>query len=154
LEAGALSYLLKPCNPEQLKAAVLDGLEKRALAGSVEQLQLAAAQAAAERARAQVRDAEARGEEAHAAAGRPIARVEHLQQIPTHLGRYLETEALLRQIVRAAAQLLESPMTGVYLVDQADGDLVLAAGEGLDVKRFGRIPRHNSVAAQAIARKT
>ncbi|HEX6512742.1 MAG TPA: response regulator, partial [Chloroflexota bacterium] len=78
LDAGAFSYLLKPCNPDQLQAAVLRGLEKRATARALVELQHAVARAVEDRAEAQLRDAESREAEAREAAARSSRRLSQL----------------------------------------------------------------------------
>ena len=150
LDAGAFSYLLKPCNVEQLKAAVLRGLEKRATAEALRELQRVGEVAARDRADAALREARAREEAARRAAERAAERVAHLQAVTAQLARYMEPQALLEQVVRAATQLLETPIAAVYVLPHPNADFEMAAAEGLDAAQAATLPRQHSLGARAL----
>lgn len=154
LHAGALSYLLKPCNVNQLTAAVVRGLEKRAAAETIRELRLAAARAVEDRAGAQVRESQAREEQAQEAAARASERLAHLQALTEQLAHYMQPQALLEQVVHAAAQLLEFPIAAVFLLPAPEADFELAAAEGLADGRGRRLPRQRSLGAQAVVQRT
>ena len=153
LDAGAFGYLLKPCNVEQLKAAVLRGLEKQTTARAYHELQQAAIVAVEDRAEAELREAQAREGQAKDMAARAGERVSHLQAITSQLAHYLEPEALLKQVVNAAVQLLESPVAGVFVLPSSAADFQLAAAEGLDPESAARLPRLGSLAGEAVGKR-
>jgi signal transduction histidine kinase/uncharacterized protein YigA (DUF484 family) len=91
-------------------------------------------------------------------------RAERLQAITVQLGQRLDADAVLRQVVDAAAELLESQFAGVYLLSREDrpwgrgsdsglGDtFILAAARGLDESReaYRHLPRRGSLGGRAL----
>jgi PAS domain S-box-containing protein len=78
---------------------------------------------------------------------------EHLAAITRQLGHSLALGEVLDRVAGAAAELLASPVAGVFLLDAAADAFDLAAGRGLEGARTGRLrlPRDTSVAGRATA---
>ena len=132
LKGGAFSYLLKPCDPADLRQAITAGLHRRAL---VEARRLEA-QVASER-------------EARRLAQRAMQRVARLQELTAQLSSSLSTAEVLDQVVRAAVELLESPTAAVFLSEGEQDDFHLVAARGLDPDKAPTLPRIGSLAARA-----
>ncbi|MBV9119062.1 MAG: response regulator, partial [Chloroflexi bacterium] len=138
LKGGAFSYLLKPCQIEDLKEAIAAGLHRRALAEATR----LAAQAAHDRS-------------ARLAAQRIAQRATRLQELSAQLTTSLSTADVLDRVVRSAVELLECPTAGVFLTSPNDDDFHLAASQGLDQGRVQRLTCKRSLAGRvATARQS
>jgi len=87
-------------------------------------------------------------------AQRAAARTQRFQEITRQLSRSLESDEVLAAVARAAAQLLDSPVGAVFLLDEGNptGDFRLVAADGIDEARAGdlRLPRYASLAGRAV----
>lgn len=89
----------------------------------------------------------------HAGEERARRQAEHLAAITRQIGRSLALGDVLDGIADAAAELLGSPVVGVFLLDAAGEAFDLAAGRGLDRAQGApvRLPRRRSAAGRAIS---
>lgn len=76
---------------------------------------------------------------------------ERLHALTERLGRSLSAEDVLDQIAATAAELMESPVAGVFLLDEDRQNFELVAGRGLDLRAQIRLPRNGSLASRVIA---
>ncbi|HLY67202.1 MAG TPA: GAF domain-containing protein, partial [Chloroflexota bacterium] len=76
---------------------------------------------------------------------------ERLQALTQQLGQSLAVETVLQHIADTAAELLESPVAGVFLLDPSGERFDLAAGRGLELASNIQLPRSRSLAGQVIA---
>jgi signal transduction histidine kinase/putative methionine-R-sulfoxide reductase with GAF domain len=76
---------------------------------------------------------------------------ERLQALTARLGQKVAAEDVLEQIAATAAELLEAPVAGVFLLDNTGQYFDLVAGQGLDIGQDIRLPRGQSLAGRVIA---
>ncbi len=74
---------------------------------------------------------------------------ERLQQLTQKLGRSLALQEVLDQVAATAAELLESPIAGVFLLNP-EGDFELTAGRGVDLSSPMILPRDRSIAGRVV----
>jgi signal transduction histidine kinase len=75
---------------------------------------------------------------------------QRLQALTGRLGRSLSAEDVLDQIAAIAAELIDSPVAGVFLLDDVGQHFDLVAGRGLDLRAGVRLPRDGSLASRVI----
>jgi PAS domain S-box-containing protein len=74
---------------------------------------------------------------------------ERLQQLTQKLGTSLALQEVLDQVAATAAELLEAPIAGVFLMN-GGGDFELIAGRGVDVSSPTILPRDRSIAGRVV----
>src|SRR5579883_1385325 len=87
----------------------------------------------------------------YAAEQRARREAERLQALTEKLGQSMTPEIVLDQIAEMAAELLDAPVAGVFLIDQERRTFVLSAGRGLDLSSPLELPHDRSFASHIIA---
>jgi signal transduction histidine kinase len=87
----------------------------------------------------------------HAAEQQARREAVRLQALTGRLGRSLNAQDVLDDIAATAAELMDSPVAGVFLLDEGGQHFDLVAGQGLDLRAGMRLPRDGSLASRVIA---